>query len=34
MRRRMDYHRPDTLTEALAIRADRDVVILAGGTDL
>jgi N-methylhydantoinase B len=30
----MDYHRPDTLTEALAIRADRDVVILAGGTDL
>lgn len=32
--RRMDYHRPVTLAQALAIRADRDVVILAGGTDV
>jgi xanthine dehydrogenase small subunit len=28
------YHRPDTLDEALAIRAREDVMILAGGTDV
>jgi xanthine dehydrogenase small subunit len=29
-----DYHRPTTLDEALAIRAARDVQVLAGGTDV
>ena len=28
------YHRPDTLEEALAIRAGGDVTVLAGGTDV
>jgi len=28
------YYRPATLAEALAIRAERDVAILAGGTDI
>jgi N-methylhydantoinase B len=28
------YFRPSTLSEALAIRADRPVVVLAGGTDI
>lgn len=28
------YHRPRTLAEALDIRAERDVVVLAGGTDV
>ena len=28
------YHRPDTLAEALALRAGGDVVVLSGGTDV
>ena len=30
----IDYHRPATLADALAIRAAHDVVLLAGGTDI
>src|SRR5262249_30353356 len=28
------YYRPDTLTEALALRASRDLTVLGGGTDV
>ena len=30
----MSYYRPNSLDDALAIRADRDVTLLAGGTDV
>ncbi len=30
----MTYHRPDTLEAALDIRASREVIVLAGGTDV
>jgi xanthine dehydrogenase small subunit len=28
------YHRPDTMAEALALRASRDLTVLSGGTDV
>jgi N-methylhydantoinase B len=28
------YYRPQTLAEALALRASRDLTVLAGGTDI